>query len=29
LPKKKGKKDIKFLVPEWATELKEFNEKIK
>ena len=29
LPKKKGKKDPKFIVPEWATELKDMNDKIK
>lgn len=27
--KKKGKKEPKFVAPEWATELKEMNEKIK
>lgn len=29
LPKKKGKKEPKYVIPEWATELKSLNEKIK
>jgi hypothetical protein len=29
LPKKKGKKEPKFIVPDWALELKAMNEKIK
>lgn len=29
LPKKKGKKDPKYVLPEWATELKVLNDKIK
>ena len=29
LPKKKGKKDPKYTIPEWATDLKVLNDKIK
>ena len=29
LPKKKKKKDPKFVIPEWATELKDLNDTIK
>ena len=29
LPKKKKKKEPKFVVPEWATDLKEMNDRIK